>query len=499
MHRPYSDMRPVTQSCVTHCLLALGVLVAVLESGCTTTLRNHQLEQVAKDWALVIRASQVIPVYPLTEDMQPGDVLLVSTPLEEQVALYEQKGFLPLDQHLVRLYPSEYAQFYNRRYGVTDGAIPPASWQVLDATGKHQWALAPRAAFPTYRFSVSSGSGLNLAIPIQGVPLALSLMHAGSANGTVTIGDTFTYGLDQVHLVSLVRAWADRHQALLRHYAPRTGREHFLRVISRVYLTGQVSVTVNNEDVAAGHAQGGADQTVDLPAGDSRPAIPDRSALERINQILAGELPGGRIRLTSASSRSVTLSETFPRPLIIGYVGFDLPIQDRGRLGPAISTRAQLTAERTLPAEAQPTAYRLASFVYLYRALKEARGPEAEGLRRELDALASHLPDTYPFSFYEFSAPGTLQQDPEAARGTPVKRHGFQDVLDFLGLARTTATTLTAYLDSAPRTTPEEQARAASLEEDRRAARSAVDEMTRIVSAEPALARALDFVFLEPQ
>jgi hypothetical protein len=487
MHRPDYDMRR---------LLAWGVLIAMLGSGCTTTLRNQQLEQVAKDWALVIRASQVIPVYPLTEDLQPGDVLLVSTPIEEQVVLYRQKGFLPLDQHLVRLYPSEYGRFYNLRYGVTNGAIPPAPWQVLDGAGGHQWRLAPRAAFPTYRFSVSSGSGLNLAIPIQGVPLALSLMQAGNANGTVTIGDTFTYGLDQVHLVSLVRTWADRNRSVLRDYAGRTGRAHFLRVISRVYLTGQVSVTVNNEDVAAGSARGGADRPVDLP-GENRSPAQDRDALEAMNRALAGELPGGKIRLASASSRSVTLSETFPRPLVIGYVGFDLPILDGGRLGPAISTRAQLTAERTVPVETQPTVYRLASFSYLYRALKDTPGAEAAELRRELDALAQKLPDVYPFSLYEFSAPGTLQQDPEAARGTPVNRRGFQDVLDFLGLARTTTTTLTAYLKSAPRDTPDEHRRADQLEEERRAAMAASENMTRIISAEPAVARALDAVFLE--
>ena len=82
----------------------IGVfLVALLLTGCTAGLRNQQLENVAKDWALVIRASQVIPVYPLTEDLQPGDVLLVSTPIEDQARVYKDKGFLPLDQHLVRL------------------------------------------------------------------------------------------------------------------------------------------------------------------------------------------------------------------------------------------------------------------------------------------------------------------------------------------------------------------------------------------------------------
>jgi hypothetical protein len=34
------------------------VLLALAVSGCTTALRNQQLERVAKDWALVIRATR---------------------------------------------------------------------------------------------------------------------------------------------------------------------------------------------------------------------------------------------------------------------------------------------------------------------------------------------------------------------------------------------------------------------------------------------------------
>ena len=125
--------------------------------GCTTALRNKQLEKVAKDWALVIRASQVIPVYPLTEDIQPGDLLLVSTPIEDQVKLYKEKGFLPLDQHFVRLYSTKFPEFYNSRYGITSGTIPPEQWQVQDDTGKHNWAivLPRRGVSAKYRFSVN--------------------------------------------------------------------------------------------------------------------------------------------------------------------------------------------------------------------------------------------------------------------------------------------------------------------------------------------------------
>ena len=59
--------------------------------------RKSQLQQVARDWCLTITASQIMPIYPLTEDVQPGDVFLVRMPIEEQRQRFDDKGFLPLD------------------------------------------------------------------------------------------------------------------------------------------------------------------------------------------------------------------------------------------------------------------------------------------------------------------------------------------------------------------------------------------------------------------
>ena len=82
----------------------LLLLVGLLAGCATQKMSGNQLARVAKDWSLSIRASQVIPVYPLTEDLQqPGDVFLVQTPIEEQVKIYLDKGFLPLENLVTRL------------------------------------------------------------------------------------------------------------------------------------------------------------------------------------------------------------------------------------------------------------------------------------------------------------------------------------------------------------------------------------------------------------
>lgn len=476
---------------ITFCMISL------LISGCTGALRNQQLEKVAKDWALVIRASQVIPVYPLTEDLQPGDVLLVSTPIEDQVRRYKEKGFLALDQHLVRLYSTDFTKFYNSRYGIRDEIVPPAMWQTLDRQGKHQWGLAPRAAFPTYSFSASSGSGLNLAVPVQGVPLAIGLMHAGKASGTLTIADSFTYGLDHVHLLSLVQTWANANRRILRQYASQNNQQQFLRVVSRVYSTGQITATVNNDDAVSGEGRGGANKPVDLPGlapGESEKNYSE--ALAALNNLVSDELPGGKVKFAAATNRSITFSETFPRPLVIGYVGFDLPILEGGRLGPPLSTLAQLNAEQSIPAQSvSASTYRLATYAHLYKTLQDTKGSEAEHIRRDLDALAQKLPTSFPFSLYEFSAPGVLQKDTEIVAGKLVTRKSFQDVVDYVSLARKTSTTLESYLAGSPENNPNVQIDL--LEQERLAAAKAGDEFSQSLSSEPAVIRAVDFVLFD--
>lgn len=173
-------------------------LACMLGACATERLVTDQLARVAKDWSLSIRASQIIPVYPLTEDLQPGDVFLVQTPVEDQVRIYTDKGFLPLENHLARLSIEGYSDFYRGWPHVEDGKnAPPRHWQFPDGQGTQQpnFDNAPLAAFPSYGFSVSRSMGLSVAIPVQSVPVGLNLLDSGSATGTITLKDAYTYAL----------------------------------------------------------------------------------------------------------------------------------------------------------------------------------------------------------------------------------------------------------------------------------------------------------------
>src|SRR5262245_17997407 len=455
----------------------LVILSALGAIGCSTKhATNKHLQEVAKDWCRTIRASQVLPVYPLTEDLQPGDVFLVNIPIQDQQREWEQKGYLQLDNHVTRLLPApDYAEFYGiDRYAIDGRVHPPAHWQ-FPSTGQNgstNWAAAPRAAFPSYSFSVSRSGGLNVGIPVQGVPVGLNLLGSSSATGTVTIADAYTYGADIKQVEDMLLVWAKRPdvQGFLKAFPPRdTGRKNdadkaiydysLLRVVTRVYLTGRVNVSLYTGRAGGGTLSAGEKRPVEsLVIGAGNPSA--TTNIEKVNRLLRGETasaedakpantpnsggptaessgtgddsvdkntpdtsgdpsgeesdepeepsgetpnaparstsqpspsdsaapstgtptpkpkasqpsvapvaaaasnvsqsgaaafkPGGSVQVSAASSRSISLNETFARPLVIGYLGFDVTIEKDGKLGQIYSTLNQLENRPQLPSE----------------------------------------------------------------------------------------------------------------------------------------------------
>ena len=355
-------------------LLSVVVSGVVLLAGCASS--PSELERVAKDWCLTIRASQVIPVYPLTEDVQPGDVFIVPSSIQDQALEYESKGFLSLSQLVTRLDDLPYDEFYadayfTGSYGGVAHARPGAIVGPTEASMREEPVLAPRAAFPSYTFEVTSSSGLQLALPIQGVPVGLGLMGARKATGSVTIRDAYTYGLDGESMVRILQEWAADPLVRLElsRVARQTSSPVFLRVITRVFLTRGVTVSLANLDTRGGGADAGAApaiQLLDLSVEDPQKM---ESAVNAYKQALAAisnplgatdGLPGGAFRITQASRRAVTLDEDFDRPLVIGYRGFDVLVHEDGRLSAPIPSFATLAGNEAVldyvrnPIESRP-------------------------------------------------------------------------------------------------------------------------------------------------
>jgi len=387
-----------------------GVLILLLLCAACGTSRRAQLEAIAKDWSLTIRASQVLPVYPLTEDLQPGDLFLVQRTVEDQHEAYAGRGFLPLENHLARLHPTGYEEFY------AGSGFRAGAW--------------PRAAFPSYSFTATRRGGFNLALSVSGVPVGLSLLGAREARATVTISDARTYGLDTLTLNRQISVWAARNAAFLARYASRPDHPSYLRVVCRVYLTGKVDITIQDTRQVGGAARAGALEAV---------AAPEVEKLDAINEALERSLPasgtGGSLKVVAASTRSITLSETFPKPLVIGYLGFDLQILKGGVLGAPIPTRAVMEGEE----RPQGAAFFSASEERYARTLESCKGQKAPFFTAVLERLDPELAARFAektkpaddFERFRMVAGDWRKEVPDSAR-----RFRMRAVVDAIDLAR---------------------------------------------------------------
>lgn len=401
--------------------------VFILFYGCGAQLRNTQMEKVAKDWCMVIRASQIIPVYPLTEDLQVGDAFLVQTTVDKQHEEYTKRGFLAMDNHFARIPTNAFSKFYNRSFHppkekkddqdkIKRRLTLPKDWL---SSG---WESAPSASFPSYSFSVKSGAGLNMAIPVQGVPIGLSLMGSDAGDGTITISKAKTYGIDTESMVKAVRDWESDAHPLLVNYASTDKQTNYIRVISRVYLAKEMNVSLRTADSKGASGSAGAPKPVELvsveaPEDDSQAKVKSATVknytdnLNTLNKYIenvlgtapakAGDLlPGGTVKFVASSSRSVSLKETFTRPMVVGYLAFDMRISELGFLGPPIPTHAVLE-KKIAPSKYKTDkiqiigAGRLAlAYATIVRLEKEG-DPQAKILMNNLNSIAKKLPDTY--------------------------------------------------------------------------------------------------------
>jgi hypothetical protein len=333
-------------------VFVLGVvcLWAVLSlTGCASSSAQKELENVAKGWCQTIRASQVIPVYPLTEDLVVGDVFLVRRPIAEQAADYNCKGFLPLDDALVRLKYTDFSNIYFNGYwtngfGVTPHAAP--SYTNTDVyTNILTEAPIPRAAFPSYSFKAQSGFGLNLALPIEGIPVALSYLNSQQVDGSVTISDARTYAGDFGELWGLLKDWSkanDNQQFLKETAASAYPNTLFLRVVSRVYYARAIDVALHRSGSQGGGAKAGVVNDVSLMSTNAAVAQNYTNVLGLLSTMATtaanAAQAGGAVKFVSASESTVGLSQSFDRLLAIGYLGFDVPVNTNGEVGTPIPT-----------------------------------------------------------------------------------------------------------------------------------------------------------------
>lgn len=347
----------ITACHLTGCVVGEGVnALAHVGSG---SLERHnmqrQVQRSARDWCLTIRGSQVIPVYPLDEDVQPGDVYIVDTPIDKLKSYWNRLGYLPIDHRFGRIPVKGYKNYYDGGYGVNNTANVPRHWQFpngsswMDATGslsdgattgseaaaaktkdkteeflKTAWPLAPRAGFPSQTIRIKKGEGFNAALPIQGVPVALGALGAREAVATVTLSDAYTYGLDEISLRNDLETWSQTPQVsrYLKNYAsskpPHRGLmtsknkgNRYIRVVTRVYLVRGVNVSISNTGASSWKLSGG--DPKDATAASDNLLLSDSQEEEKLLKALAGgfvsqSLKTEAIQVTPAPTGTTTIT-----------------------------------------------------------------------------------------------------------------------------------------------------------------------------------------------
>lgn len=475
-------------------------------AGCAT--KQEELEAVAKDWTATIRASQVMPIYPLSADIQPGDVFMVDLPIDRQQEAWKKRGYLPLDHHVGRLNPSGYADFYGNSFLDVSSGKPaaesgapakydpmlPKQWMRPAAVGTPAWNAAPRASFPSYSFSVENAGGLSLALPIGGIPIGLGMMGAQSANGSVTMTDARTFGVDEASLWRDLRTWVRDNADYLGAGSVNMSEPKYLRVVSRVYLLGGIDVSLFDSSARAFGADAGAGPSVteelfgseakpeesaapakgsksaaaekDAPPDtrpiDARLAAADRLAAvtEKLNKTLKDSQgkKGGSISLASASARSVSLSETFVPALCIGYLGFDCALLPGGALGPPVSTFsvAEYGAAVRSPAAnngsiAISSRTAMQQMYLAIKTLAKSGDRAAKDALSALDQLGRDVSASYP----------TLTEGDERPTVTSkARKDGFQAMIDWIDDANISRRTLARLESESPKSLDDEAYRA---------------------------------------
>ena len=293
-----------------HKLGAISVLLLTLtiSLGCANEPFGHKIQSAIKDWCLVIQANQIIPVYPLMEDLRPGAVYLIELPIDAQAQLYKQRGFLPLANRLANVSSSD----------------------KLESAEK-----LTQVSFLTYSSTVRRKNWESFALPLQSVPIGLELIDSDEAQAAVTIEDAGTYQVDGEKLYDDVRRWTREHQDLLRRFASTPGRPRYLRVVSQVYVTKRMNVSLQSQASSGFAASVG---------GGAKPFNPE-GTLQRLNTIVEQKLPGGIVKVVSATERTVGMIETFKTPLVFGYQGFDIQLDSDGAIGGPADSRGKLNEE----------------------------------------------------------------------------------------------------------------------------------------------------------
>lgn len=189
-----------------------------------------------------------------------------------------------------------------------------------------------------------------MGVPISSIPVALNFLGAQENSAIVTLTDASTYQADHETIMVKLKEWIDstpQVKAELEAACRYIGKEYvYLRVIIRVYLVGAVDIALERKDAYQGGIQAGlVEQAADTSISVEKFAdsiAKQTILLKELNNLAAKNKIGDAVNFNIATKSNIGLRESFDRPLVVGYLGIDVPFFQDGRLGAPIPTFERL-------------------------------------------------------------------------------------------------------------------------------------------------------------
>lgn len=165
--------------------------------------------------------------------------------------------------------------------------------------------------------------------------------------------------------------WCRENTDYLKQYEPTAAdvdgkpvpSRFYLRVVNRVYLVKTVDVSLFSNRASDAEGSAGVSKPVELMNISN--VTEAAKQFDAVNKILSSAgapaetaassgamAVGGTLKLAMATSRSVSLVETFRRPLVIGYLASDFPIGSGGSCAPPVPTFNLLEGRGAVPGKA---------------------------------------------------------------------------------------------------------------------------------------------------
>lgn len=344
---------------------------------------------VQREWALNMRELAIQPVFPPREDIVVGDLFLF--PLDpdsvEARRIFESKswelnekdrqtrdsmgmwtrwGTLPLNAAAFSEYKERisFAATGDALKGVLEdvaqgealdltnqpntGDVPVFGPYGNDEVSKSRVNRGRLVAFPDFSATTYTEADFRALIPIEAFNLGLNASYSDFQSVTVRIpaAESYAVSVGDV-LTSLMDANGNVIAAELTNLRPFSdllSGPQFVRVITEVFYARAIDISVVSKSSvgvaaklsvieaaadAGGNANANPNQNNAAAQGnvssDATAADLVKDTNERLNE--EQRVPGGAVRLVSASDRVIGMRRLFDRPVAIGYRGVTLQLE----------------------------------------------------------------------------------------------------------------------------------------------------------------------------